>query len=122
MSEQSEWPAHVPACCPPSDAVDAAGELFYAAHQPVLAEDLLSAKERGAYAKDDECLRAALSFWSARDRVEALLRLPSHRGKALLRAALRAEHGRMKQTGKPEHYSVWFRAVWHAKLHEVLSP
>lgn len=61
MSQGMHWPSHFPQGCPPLEATDLDGELFYLAHRPPQANDYRSAQENGLFPKGDPHERAGLS-------------------------------------------------------------
>ena len=116
-----EWPTD----CPPSDAVDAAGEVFrivkHATPQP---EDFASHRETGRLLKAPACLRCGLSvFREIRDAVHQRQLIPKL-GNFIAQARLQTEHGKTKLTvGKqPTHTTWWtYEGVPRASLFSVLS-
>ena len=110
--EHPEWPAHFPPCCPPTDAAPLSGIVYMlVATNPPTATDTECAMDRGTHKNGDPCLRASLSC--ARDANhltelrKAVTRLKGHMVAA---ASLDATHGKIKQTGRPGHFSMWLRA------------
>ncbi len=125
MEQGTQWPTHFPPCCPPGDAEDLNGDLFYLAHEPPEDEDYCSAKELGSHPKGDVCERASLSCWITASIPEAITNMPRHRGKAVLRATFHASDGKFKPTGKNAalgHRSTWFCAATHRQLPQRFSP
>jgi hypothetical protein len=121
-----EWPSHFPAGCPPNDAADLDGVVYMlVATNPSTADDFKCARDRGTFRNKPECLRASLSCALDADHLnevrEASPRLANH---ITACAALNADHGKIKQTGKPGHYSMWLRerhlSIGH-ELFKVLS-
>lgn len=121
-AEASRFDDGLPPACPPADALDAEGTVFYAAFNPPRADDFRTAFDNGIGKNSDPCVRRSLSVHRERDRIEALTAMPRHHGKSVLKAVLEPAHGKMKQTFGPGHYSVWFYRVWLSKLHEVFRP
>jgi hypothetical protein len=125
MSQVNNWPAHFCAQCPPSDAEDIVGELFYLAHHPNETEDFDSAKESGLYKTHDECERASLSCWTKPDYLPQIQKMPRHKRKIVMRANFSVGDGKMKdaRTHAAEgHKSAWFSASTHAKLPQRFTP
>jgi len=78
---------------------------------PPNATDFRSALERGVFAGQPECQRAALSCGLEKDYLSALRKgIPRLRRFMISRAKLGPEHDRIKQTGNPGHYSLWLFA------------
>ena len=125
MSEEPIWPEHFGPCCPPDDASDLDGELFYLAHVPVEPEDFLSAKEMGFFKNADPCERAALSCWSTAEIPSDLHNLPRHKAKRVLKATFASADGKFKPTGSNAargHRSAWFRSSVHRQLPRKFVP
>lgn len=114
-----EWPDHFPPGCPPADAHDLSGIVYMlVATDPPTAEDMECAIDRKSFIGKPECLRASLSC--ARDAehlVSARANSKRLRNHMVAKAELKAEHGKIKQTGAPEHYSMWLRAAHLAVGH-----
>lgn len=111
--DTGEWPPHFPIGCPPRDAAELSGNVLYLVRSnPPAAEDFLSAAERGAFPDAPACERAALSCGLTRDYIERLRRsVPRLRAMHVARASLQAHHGKLKQTMKPGHHSMWLRTA-----------
>lgn len=99
------------------------GEVFYlVTNNPPSAEDMKSAKESGRFEGMDDCLRAALSCArQARDLTFLQENVPRFRRSFIAKATLRQEHGVIKQTGKPTHYSLWLRRRFHATVQTLFT-
>ncbi|MEZ4406807.1 MAG: hypothetical protein R3A52_10065 [Polyangiales bacterium] len=125
MSDDREWPEHFPPGCPPADANDLSGELFYLAHNPNKPDDFLSAAERGAFVGHDENDRASLSCWTVAAPLDDLRKMPRHKEKVVVRGKFEAVDGKFKPTGKNAaagHRSTWFRAATHSQLPKRFAP
>ncbi len=111
-SEMEEWPPHFPDGCPPVTAFDLSEVVLYLVKSdPPVAEDFLSAAERGAFADALPCERAALSCGLTLQYIEQLRKaVPRLRLMRIASAALQAQQGKIGQTGKPGHYSMWLRS------------
>lgn len=107
-----EWPAHFPDGCPPVEADDLAGNILYlVGSNPPTADDFRSAAERGAFPDGPPCERAALSCGVARDSMDRLRKaVPRLRAMRIAQASLQPQHGKLRQTGRPGHHSMWLRA------------
>ncbi len=108
------WPLHFPTscCCPPEDARKINDEVFFLVRQdPPLADDFQSASEKGLHPMGEQCERAALSTGIQLDYIIDLRKvIPSFRHRLISCARLEESHGRIKQTGKPGHHSLWLTA------------
>lgn len=103
MTFPDDWPAG----CPPSDAVDAHGEVFRVARtNPPTAEDFKSYHELGI-ARGDPILRCGVSVFLLASDAEHASRKFRNMGRVIAKATLRPEHGKTKQTGRPTHTTWW---------------
>lgn len=79
--------------------------------EPPTANDMECAMDRGTHTSKPPCWRAALSCARSRDHLEELRQGLAHfRSRVVAVAVLGPEHGKIKQTGRDGHYSVWLRA------------
>lgn len=108
---EPEWPVHFPPDYPPVDTLELDHEIFYlVANHPPRQQDFLSAMERYVYLRHPPCERAALSCGIDRCYIEELRNaVPRLRSMLIAHATLEPEHGRIKQTGRPGHHSMWLR-------------
>lgn len=106
------WPAHFPPCCPPADASDLQGEVYrLVATDPPGPADMLSAQEKGAFRGKNECQRASLSCsLTVEQLTEVRDNVPNLRDRMIAVASLSAADGKIKQTGRFGHYSMWLCA------------
>jgi len=113
MSTTNEWPAHFPPQCPPADAADLSNTVFYLVeHNPPTAEDFRSARERDTFIGKPECERASLSCGLTREYILRLKdSIPRLKSMLVATSDLKAEHGKIKPTGRPGHHSMWLCAV-----------
>lgn len=111
---EAEWPAHFPPCCPPSDAQALSGVVYMlVGSSPPTPKDMECAMDRGSFRGKPECLRASLSCARDPEHLRQLRANAPRLAKHLVAAAkLRAEHGKIKQTGAAAHYSMWLRAKY----------
>lgn len=97
--------------CPPSDAIEAHGEVFRCCkRESPIDSDLETHEERGLALNADPCRRKAISVFTTREDAE-------HQGRTFIRwkkvfvmsAKLAREHGVMKVTPgqQPTHTSWW---------------
>jgi hypothetical protein len=112
-----EWPSHFPEGCPYSDALDARGEMFR-----FVPPDGDRWTPTPGYFNRPPCVRAALSCYPTRESLEAMGRIvPRFRGASIMRAILEPRHGKVQQTGRPPHHSVWLRAAVLAKADDLFT-
>lgn len=117
----TDWPDN----CPPLDAEDADGIVFrLVKNDPPQEKDLESHHESGRLPKAPPCLRCGLSvFRELRDAAHQRHLLPKL-GKWIARAALQAEHGKIKPTPTkiPTHATWWaYDGVQRSQLFAVVT-
>ena len=119
----AEWPSHVPVGCPPPDAADLSGTVFMlVATDPPTPRDMVCAMERHSFRNKPPCLRAALSCARDAEHLRELRQGVPRLAKHLVaRAALTTEHGKIKQTGRQGHYSMWLRARYLGTVHSLFE-
>ena len=85
-------------------------------------KDMECAIDRGTHVNKPLCWRAALSCGLDSEHVKELrasvTRLRDH---LVAKATLAAEHGKIMQTGKPGHHSLWLRAACLAVAHTMFK-
>jgi hypothetical protein len=118
-----QFPSDWPNDCPPSDAVDAAGEVFrIVRHEPPNDADFASHDETGKLPKAPACLRCGLSvFREIRDAIHQRQLIPKL-GSLIAQATLQAEHGKTKPTKgtQPTHTTWWaYEGLNRASLFSV---
>ena len=90
--------------------------LYLVKNNPPTSADFLSASQRGTFVGKPECLRASLSCGLTRSYIRQLqANIPNLRSMHVAESVLHSEHGKIQQTGKPGHYSMWLRRVALAK-------
>lgn len=112
MSTQNQsavWPHHFPANCPPTDARDLSDTTYYLVeNNPPVAADFRSALEKGWFKTQPQCERASLSCGLSEPYIlqlrKAIPRLSNH---LVSTSTLTKDDGKIKQTGKPGHHSMW---------------
>lgn len=116
------WPSHIQSVpqCPPPDAVPASGILYRRQ------DDGLSRKERyekaGRKLKKDKCQCAALSCYDDLTLLKEILTVHEAWSNCeIVQAKLDHEHGLMKKTNGPGHYSLWLNAQSHARYIELFQ-
>lgn len=118
-----EWPEHFPPACPPVDARELSDCVYYLVnHDPCQRSDFSSAAERGVFPTAPECERAALSCGLSltyiRGLKAAVARLRFYK---VAMGELLPIHGKLKQTGRPGHYSMYLRAAWLERATELFK-
>lgn len=118
------FPANWPKNCPPSDAVDADGDVFrIVKDEPPTDEDFASHWETGKLPKAPPCLRCGLSvFRDVRDAVHQRQLIPKL-GCWIAQATLKYHHGKTKLTEgvQPTHTTWWaYEKVNRASLFSVV--
>lgn len=69
--------------------------------------------DRDTHKKGAPCLRASLSCAREEMHLQELREgVPRLRNHLIGAAELQPEHGKIKQTGRQGHYSMWLRAQW----------
>lgn len=106
-----QWSEILPEQCPPDNAFDPDGLVFYrlCGSPPPTADDFKSQRANCPTCKFNisECITRSLSVWDDIDKCLNLLKLPRHKGKAAMKLELTSNDGLVLQTFKPNHYSWW---------------
>lgn len=110
--------------CPPDLALALEREVFRCCRQSEpTGDDMLTAAESGRYPQNDPCLRKSLSVFETQHDAEHQVRLfKKWPRKFIVRAELRARHGRgMRTRGQqPTHTSWWPAADLSPDLRALL--
>ncbi len=106
------WSETLPEQCPPDNAFDPEGLVFYRLcdTSPPTIEDFKSQRAicpTCEYKNVSECIARSLSVWDNIDKCLNLLKLPRHKGKSAMKLELTTNDGMVLQTFKPNHYSWW---------------
>ena len=111
-----EWPPHFPVGCPGDDTEPVSGDVYRLVRNE---RDWQSWKGRGLRDGND-CVLSSLScrrtLKDAQDFRRSMVR---YRNASIVHGVLTPEHGRIKQTGDPPHFSLWLRMV-HLLAHATL--
>lgn len=84
---------------------------------------MLTAFERNAFPKAPECRRKALSAWASLEDIEALrLNIPRLNNHVYAYFEVTPDHGVEKQTGRPNHHSLWFYRTQREHAADLLHP
>ncbi|WP_210150528.1 hypothetical protein [Chryseobacterium scophthalmum] len=116
-----EWFEDLPEQCPPKDALEPSGEIYYRLvsniENPI--EELISQRlEFPTKAFEiDECTCCAVSIYSDKKDCENITKFPRHKKKKIYEFSLAKNDGLVKQTFKPSHHS-WWRSNNFAKDNE----
>ena len=104
-----KFPDMWPPDCPPSDAVDADGQVFRIVdHDPPIAQDFGTPFETNRLANRPPCLRCGLSvFREVRDARHQRHLFPNL-GRLIAQGTLNVEHGKTKPTGKQPTHTTWW--------------
>lgn len=108
-----EWYEHLPALCPPHDAVPCDGKYYRIAKgNPVEDADFFSQRKlqpdkvfKGAGV--DECIARAISLFADANDAMQRLKLPKFRNANISEVCLTPKDGVMKKTFSSSHYSWW---------------
>ncbi len=105
-----KFPDSWPNDCPPSTAIDAAGEVFRVVkHNPPQADDFLSHQETGRLPLAPACLRCGLSVFRQSDDADHLRRLFPKIGRWIAVGRLQPADGKTQLTSgnRPTHTTWW---------------
>lgn len=116
------WPAHIQSIpqCPPSDALPASGTLYRRRDDGLSRKERYDNEGKGHKLKKDICQCAALSCYDDLTLLREILKV--HEGWSdggIVQAKLAHEHGLIKKTNGPGHYSLWLNAQTHAQYAEL---
>jgi hypothetical protein len=108
----ANWFEELPEKCPPENAFDPDGRVFYrlSATQQPTEEDFKSQRANCPTCKFkdvSECIARSISVWDDFEKCLNLLKLPRHKGKAAMKIEMTSGDGLVLQTFKPNHYSWW---------------
>lgn len=120
-----KFPDDWPAGCPPTDAVDAAGDVYRLVRSdPPTDRDLASHWETGQLPRADACLRCGLSVFRGEEEARHQRKLFPKLGGFIAGATLHADHGKTKLTKgqQPTHTTWWaYDGVNRAGLFSVVE-
>ena len=107
-----QWSENLPEQCPPDNAFDPDGLVFYRLCETAPPTDQDFKSQRAicptyVYKNVTECIAHSLSIWDNVEKCLNLLKLPRHKGKAAMKLELTTNDGLVLQTFKPNHYSWW---------------
>lgn len=107
-----QWSENLPEQCPPDNAFDPAGLVFYRLCETAPPTEQAFKSQRVicptcVYKNVTECIAHSLSVWDNVEKCLNLLKLPRHKGKAAIKLELTINDGLVLQTFKPNHYSWW---------------
>ena len=112
-SVSEEWPTFFPDGCPAAATPQVDGPVFRFSTGST--DDWKCAKELGHYSRAPECQRSGLSCYRTVEDLRAHARiLPKFREAKVSRADLRPDHGKILQTGRLGHHTLWLRARYYS--------
>ena len=105
------WSEELPDLCPPKEAFNPDGKVFYRLIESSMPNESDFESQR-AMCPDctfnvSECIARSLSIWDDIDKCLNILKLPRHRGKAAIAILFTPSDGVIQQTFKSNHYSWW---------------
>ena len=110
----NNWTEELPKNCPPADAFDPNGMVFYrlAKTNPVTENDFLSQraiKPKTVFENVNECISRSLSVWDDFEKCINIFKLPRHKNKPqiVMKLNLKSGDGLILHTFKPNHFSWW---------------
>ena len=105
------WFEELPEQCPPSDAINPNGNVYYRLVEtfPPACKDFWSHRKAWPEKvfKVDECRAKSVSIFDHVDECRKLTKLPLHKDKYIVQLALISSDGVLKQTGRKSHHSWW---------------
>jgi len=129
MSDVSslDWDEELPEACPPEDAWDPDGRVFFrlVVDSPPTDHDFWSHRRIWPDRKfnTSECRARSVSVYERVGDCSKLLKLPMHKDKFVARVELPSGSGLVKQTGEYSHHSWWrtaeFDVLGHCELLEA---
>lgn len=107
-----QWSENLPEQCPPDNAFDPDGLVFYRLCDtaPPTENDFKSHRALCPtcnFKNVSECIAHSLSVWDNVEKCLNLLKLPRHKGKSAMKLELTSNDGLVLQTFKPNHFSWW---------------
>jgi hypothetical protein len=119
-----EWDEELPPGCPPDDAWEPNGSIFFRMVESVPPNDRDFWSHRRLWPNKQfsvsECRARSVSLFERIDDCAKLLKLPLHRDKSVVKLRLSSGSGLVKQTGGYSHHSWWrargFQVVDHCEL------
>ena len=110
-SPEPIWPDHYPSGCPGDRGSETNGTVFQFVRSKTPTDlDILSAMEKGTHKNKCQCLRASLSCYITFDFIKEIHDSGGLFSDWLIASCnLNPEMGRILQTGKPEHHSLWLK-------------
>lgn len=109
-----EWPDHFPSGCPGERGLPYSGRVFqFVRTVPPTGEDVTSALENGKHPKVCECTRAALSCYLDASYLREIQKSGGFwKSCKIAFCQILPEMGRIEQTGKSKHHSLWVRKCY----------
>jgi hypothetical protein len=109
-----DWFESLPSQCPPNEAFDPTGHVFYrlSISEPPKEIDFLSNKFRfpnQAYNGVSDCIARSLSVFDDISKCVNLKKLPRHKTKSIMMLNLTISDGLVMKTFKDENHYSWWR-------------
>lgn len=107
-----EWIEELPDRCPPDEAFDPSGRVFYRLSKKNTPQESDFQSHRSRWPDKEfeqgECIVRSLSIWDDRDRCLSALRLPRQKKNSFVMTLnLKSSDGLVAKTGGKGHYSWW---------------
>lgn len=106
-----DWSEELPEMCPPTDAFDPSGRIFYRlCGTPICDDDFKSHRflNPEKIFNTTECICHSLSISDSETGLKNLLKMPLHKGKHIVELTLKTQDGLILKTGRTKgHYSWW---------------
>lgn len=116
------WPDHIQSVpqCPPPDAAPTSGTLYRRRDDGLSRKERYEKEGRAHKLKKDKCQCAALSCYDDLTLLKEILNVHEEWSDSIIvYAKLTHEHGVMKKTNGPGHYSLWLNAQSHARYQDL---
>lgn len=119
-SLSKEWPAHFPEDCPAHNTPEVDGAIFR--FSTGSSDDWECAAELGRFTGLPECVRAGLSCYrNIEDLRKHAKVMPKFRDAKAATAQLLPKHGKILQTGKVGHHTLWLRSQYHPECNSLFQ-
>ena len=107
-----KWYEQLPDKCPPKDAFEPEGKVYYRLINNVqpTSDDFISKSAELPFQKFigiDDCVLKAVSIFEQKNDCEKMTKFPRHKNKTVYELNLKKEDGLVKKTFDNSHYSWW---------------
>lgn len=116
------WPIHIRSVpeCPPADAVPPEVTLYRRQDDGLSRKEHYEKQGKAHKLKKEVCQCAALSCYDDLILLKEILKVHEEWSDCeIVQADLNHEHGLMKKTNGPGHYSLWLNAQSHARYTDL---